>query len=46
MQKKYAHADAKKDKSLYRRLRQPLKVKERELALTERLKKGHSKAFI
>ena len=43
MQKKYAQADMKKDKSLYRRLRQPLKVEERVLALTERLKKDTPK---
>ena len=44
--KRYARADAKKDKSLRRRLREPLKVDERVLSLVEHLKKGHSKAFI
>ena len=37
--KRYARADAKKSKSLRRRLREPLKVVERVLALAERLKK-------
>ena len=36
---RYARADAKKDKSLRRRLREPVKVDERLLALAERLKK-------
>ena len=36
---RYTHADAKKDKLLCRRLRQPLKMGERVLALAERLKK-------
>ena len=44
--KRYARTDAKKDKSLRRRLREPLKVDERVLALVEHLKKGHSRAFI
>ena len=36
---RYTHADAKKDKFLCRRLRQPLKMGERVLALAEHLKK-------
>ena len=36
--KRYAHANVKKDKSLYRRLREPLKVGERALTLAERLR--------
>ena len=37
--KRYARADSKKDKSLHRRLREPLKVGERVFTLAERLKK-------
>ena len=36
---RYARADVKKDKLLRRRLREPIKVGERVLALAERLKK-------
>ena len=36
---RYAHTDAKKDKLLCRRLRQPLKMGEKVLALAEGLKK-------
>ena len=45
--KRYACADAKKDKLLSRWLRKPRKVGERMLALAERLKKeGRSQTFI
>ena len=37
--KRYARADAKKDKLLHRRLREPLKLDKKVLALAERLKK-------
>ena len=38
--KRYAHVDAKKEKSLRKRLREPLKVAEIVLALVENLKKS------